>query len=71
MKSRISEIIESGSPPGFSGAAKDPNGVHVAVPRALKEMAATKWRNSSKKEIANSMGFNSFETVKRSWNDLL
>ena len=68
---RMTEIRRE-TPPIYTGTHVDPESVDGAIPRALKAMCAMdEYRNMSKRQLANAMGFNSLETVKRTWHEHL
>ena len=58
--------------PLYTGTHIDPTSVDAAMPRALRNLCNDdRYRNMSAKQLANSMGFNSLETVKRTWAELM
>lgn len=61
-KGKLAEILESGRAPGFAGIAVDERSPEKSVPRALKQIEATRSGNS----IAKEMGF-SVNHIKRIW----
>ena len=64
--------LERQPAPIYTGTKLDPTSVDAAIPRALKALGdMDEYRHMSKRQLANAMGYNSLETVKRTWNHLL